>query len=77
MGIVDVEYAWQINIDEQYPVRLHANDVPSTPKLRGNIRSASNSLYASHERHNPTPIMRRIDDENIKQNRQQSQSFQS
>jgi len=79
MGIIDVKYEWQINIDEQYPVRLHANYVLSTPRQR-NIQFGSNSLHASHElhqRHNPIPIMTGIDkNENIKQNRRQSQSFQ-
>ncbi|KAM0731376.1 Hydrocephalus-inducing protein [Formica fusca] len=73
-GTVDVDYTWQINMDEQYPKRLVTNYSRSTPRSRGNIRSRANSsIYMFHERrqrHNPSYTMTEIA-ENIKLNRQQ------
>ncbi|XP_071647191.1 hydrocephalus-inducing protein isoform X1 [Temnothorax longispinosus] len=53
-GTVDIEYAWQINMDEQYPVRSVANY--SSRSRRNDARSKITSL-TSHEhrqRHNPS-----------------------
>jgi len=65
---------WQINMDEQYPMRL-ANYSQSTPRSRGNIRSRANSsIYAFHERrqrHSPSCAMIEIAG-NMKLNRQQA-----
>lgn len=76
MGTVDVEYAWQINTNKQYPMRLHANYVLST-RLRTNIQSGTNSSHTSHElhqQHNPTSIITEINNENIKLDRRQHHS---
>ncbi|XP_029155411.1 hydrocephalus-inducing protein homolog [Nylanderia fulva] len=74
-GTVDVEYIWQINMDEQYPVRLTTHYSRSTPRSRGNIQSRANSsVYPFHEhrqRHNPNYARTEII-ENVKSNHQQA-----
>ncbi|XP_012054801.1 PREDICTED: hydrocephalus-inducing protein-like [Atta cephalotes] len=68
-GAVDVEYTWQINMDEQYPVRSIANYSRATSRSRkDNVRFKATSLTSqelSHQRHNPSF------DKRVKSNRRQ------
>lgn len=76
-GTVDVEYMWQINMDEQYPMRLMTNYSRSTPRSGRHIRSRTNSsIYAfrkRRQRHNLSYAITEIA-ENMKLNRQQALS---
>ncbi|KYQ52600.1 Hydrocephalus-inducing protein [Trachymyrmex zeteki] len=69
IGTVDVEYTWQINMDEQYPMRSIANYSRVTSKSRKNdVRFKATSLTSHklpHQRHNPSF------DRSVTSNRQQ------
>ncbi|XP_036144321.1 LOW QUALITY PROTEIN: hydrocephalus-inducing protein [Monomorium pharaonis] len=56
-GTVDVKYAWQINMDEHYPMRSSANYSRATPRSRRNDARPTTALLtsreSSHQRHNP------------------------
>ncbi|XP_011690792.1 PREDICTED: hydrocephalus-inducing protein-like [Wasmannia auropunctata] len=68
-GTVDVEYAWQINMDEQYPMRPIANYSQDTSRLQRNDAQSKTTLLTSHEpphqRHSPSF------DGSVKSNRRQ------
>ncbi|XP_039306783.1 hydrocephalus-inducing protein homolog [Solenopsis invicta] len=57
-GTVGVEYAWQINMDEQYPVKSITNYSRATPRSRRSNARPNTTLLISHElshqRHNPS-----------------------
>ncbi|XP_072764383.1 hydrocephalus-inducing protein homolog [Anoplolepis gracilipes] len=71
-GTVDVEYVWQINMNEQYPMRL--TNSRSTPRSKGNTRSRANSsicgIHERRRRHNPSYTMTEMT-KNTKLNHQQ------
>ncbi|XP_011879966.1 PREDICTED: hydrocephalus-inducing protein-like [Vollenhovia emeryi] len=57
-GQVDIEYAWRINMDEQYPVRSVANYLRATSRSRrddARSKTASLTSYVHSQRHNPSP----------------------
>ncbi|KYN44368.1 Hydrocephalus-inducing protein [Trachymyrmex septentrionalis] len=68
-GIVDVEYTWQINMDEQYPVRSIANYSQATSRSRkDNVQFKATSLMSyklPYQRHNSSF------DKSVKSNRRQ------
>ncbi|XP_011066010.1 PREDICTED: hydrocephalus-inducing protein-like [Acromyrmex echinatior] len=68
-GAVDVEYTWQINMDEQYPVRSIANYSQATSRSqKDNVQFKATSLMShelSHQRDNPSF------DKSVKSNRRQ------
>ncbi|KAG5334606.1 HYDIN protein, partial [Acromyrmex charruanus] len=67
-GAVDVEYTWQINMDEQYPVRSIANYSRATSKSqKDNVRFEATSLLSHELSHQHNLNL----DKSVKSNRRQ------
>ncbi|KAG5323149.1 HYDIN protein, partial [Acromyrmex heyeri] len=67
-GAVDVEYTWQINMDEQYPVRSIANYSRATSRSqKDNVRFKATSLLSHELSHQHNLNL----DKSVKSNRRQ------